>query len=125
MSQDAADAYLRDIGKTFRNYKTLAERAIAQVPDPALHTELDANSNSIAVIVKHVGGNLKSRFRDFLTSDGEKPGRHRDSEFEMTDAVGRETVLGWWNEGWGIALASIEALQAADLSRTISIRGEV
>ena len=121
---DLARLYLADIVRTFRNYKALGDKALAGAPDAHLVTELDANSNSIAVIVKHVGGNLKSRFRDFLTSDGEKPDRHRDSEFEMTDAVGRETILGWWNEGWGIALASLEALRPADLSRTITIRGE-
>jgi len=118
-------AYLRDVVRTFRNYKALAERAMAQVPSDAdLHRQLDANSNSIAVIVKHVAGNLRSRFRDFLTTDGEKPDRDRDDEFEMPEHASREEMLRWWNEGWAIALASIEALTPEDLDRTIYIRGE-
>jgi hypothetical protein len=117
--------YLRDVIRTFKNYKALAERAIAQVPtDADLHTELDANSNSIAVIVKHVGGNLRSRFRDFLTTDGEKPDRNRDGEFEMPERASRDEMLRWWNEGWAIALGSIEALTPEDLDRTVFIRRE-
>jgi hypothetical protein len=118
-------AYLRDVVRTFRNYKALAERAMAQVPsDTDLHRQLDANSNSIAVIVKHVAGNLRSRFRDFLTTDGEKPDRDRDDEFEMAEHASREEILRWWAEGWAITLASIEALTPEDLDRTIYIRGE-
>jgi Protein of unknown function (DUF1572) len=118
-------AYLRDVVRTFKSYKALAERAIAQVPSDAdLHTQLDAASNSIAVIVKHVAGNLRSRFRDFLTTDGEKPDRNRDGEFEMPDQASRDEMLRWWNEGWAIALTSIEALTPADLDRTVFIRGE-
>jgi hypothetical protein len=118
-------AYLRDVVRTFRSYKALAERAIAQVPSDAdLHTQLDPASNSIAVIVKHVAGNLGSRFRDFLTTDGEKPDRNRDGEFEMPDRAPRDEMLRWWNEGWAIALASIEALTPDDLDRTVFIRGE-
>jgi hypothetical protein len=120
-----SQAYIRDVVRTFRNYKALAERAIAQVPaDADLHTQLDANSNSIAVILKHVGGNLRSRFRDFLTTDGEKPDRNRDGEFEMPDRVSRAEVLRWWNEGWTTALGAIEALTPEDLDRTVFIRGE-
>jgi hypothetical protein len=118
-------AYIRDVVRTLRNYKGLAERAIAQVPaDADLHTQLDANSNSIAVIVKHVGGNLRSRFRDFLTTDGEKPDRNRDGEFEMPERASRDEMLRWWNEGWAIALGSIEALTPEDLDRTVFIRRE-
>jgi len=118
-------AYLRDIVRTFKNYKALGERAIAQVPaDSDLHKQIDPDSNSIAVIVKHVSGNLRSRFRDFLTSDGEKPDRNRDGEFEMAERASRDDLLAWWQEGFGIALASIEALRPEDLDRTITIRGE-
>src|SRR2546428_12435116 len=117
--------YLRDITRAFRMYKDLGERAIAQVPsDRDLHAQIDPDSNSIAIIVKHIAGNLRSRFRDFLTTDGEKPDRHRDAEFEMTDQVTREEILRWWNEGWAIALGSIEALTPEDLDRRVSIRGE-
>ncbi len=124
MSADAAGAYLHDIIRTFRNYKALGEKALAQAPDEHLHTELDANSNSIAVIMKHVGGNLRSRFRDFLTTDGEKPDRNRDGEFEMPERPSRAEIERQWNDGWSVALAAIEALMPADLDRTVFIRGE-
>jgi hypothetical protein len=120
-----SQAYIRDVVRTFRNYKALAERAIAQVPaDADLHAQLDANSNSIAVILKHVGGNLRSRFRDFLTTDGEKPDRNRDGEFEMPERASRNEMLRWWNDGWTTALGAIEALAPEDLDRTVFIRGE-
>jgi len=103
----------------------MAERTIEQVPsDEDLNRELDESSNSIAIIVKHMSGNLRSRFRDFLTSDGEKPDRDRDSEFESVGRVSREQLLGWWNSAWEIAMKSIEALTADDLERTVRIRGE-
>jgi hypothetical protein len=120
-----SQAYIRDVVRTFRNYKALAERAIAQVPaDADLHAQLDANSNSIAVILKHVGGNLRSRFRDFLTTDGEKPDRNRDGEFEMPERASRNEMLRWWNDGWTTALGAIEALAPEDLDRTVFIRGD-
>jgi hypothetical protein len=119
------DAYLRSILRTYRMYKELGERAIAQVTSDAdLHRQIDPESNSIAVIVKHVAGNLRSRFRDFLTSDGEKPDRNRDAEFETTAAVSREEILRWWNDGFRVALESIEALTPQDLERTVTIRQE-
>ena len=124
MSADPAAAYLHDIARTFRNYKSLAERAIAQAPDEALHVELDASSNSIAVIVKHVGGNLRSRFRDFLTTDGEKPDRNRDGEFQMPERASRAQMMQWWEDGWATLLSALDALTPADLTRTIHIRGE-
>lgn len=118
-------AHLRDIVRTYRNYETLGVKAIAQVrEDAALHTQIDPDSNSIAVIVKHVHGNLRSRFTDFLTSDGEKPDRHRDGEFEMPVQASREEILRWWSDGFRIALEAIEALKPGDLDRTVSIRGE-
>jgi hypothetical protein len=120
-----ADAYLRSILRTYRMYKDLGERAIAQVPsDVDLHRQIDPESNSIAIIVKHVAGNLRSRFRDFLTTDGEKPDRNRDAEFETTDAVSREEILRWWNDGWRVVLDAIEALTPEDLERTVTIRRE-
>src|SRR5207249_12075931 len=90
------DTYLHDIVRTYRNYKTLGEKALAQIPDRHLHTELDASSNSVAVIIKHVAGNLRSRFTEFLTTDGEKPDRNRDGEFEMVGQARREDLLRWW-----------------------------
>ena len=117
-------ACLRDIIRTFRNYKTLGDRALAQVAEADIHTAIDPADNSIAITVRHVAGNLRSRFTDFLTSDGEKPDRHRDGEFEMPANVSRDDVLGWWESGWAIALAAIEALAPDDLERTVTIRGE-
>ena len=115
---------LEDVATTFRNYKKLGDAALAKVPDDHLHTELDPQSNSIAVIVKHVAGNLRSRFQDFLTSDGEKPDRHRDTEFEISEKVSRDEILAWWERGWSTALGSIDALTPADMERTVTIRGE-
>ena len=118
-------AYLGHLGRTYRMYKELGERAIAQVESDAdLHRQLDPDSNSIAIIVKHVAGNLRSRFRDFLTTDGEKPDRDRDSEFIEDDAVSRAEILRWWNEGWDVLLGSFESLTPEDLVRTVHIGGE-
>jgi hypothetical protein len=105
-------------------YKGYVDKALPRVLDAQLHTELDANSNSIAVIVKHIAGNLRSRYRDFLTTDGEKPDRLRDTEFEMPERASRDDIIRGWEEGWSIALGSIEALTPEDLGRTIKIRGE-
>jgi hypothetical protein len=122
---DVRSVYLKNLVGTYRLYRSLGDRAIAQVQvDADLHRMIDPDSNSIAIIVKHVAGNLRSRFRDFLTSDGEKPGRNREGEFDVPDLVAREEILKWWDEGWTIAMASIEALTPEDLDRTIHIRGE-
>ena len=115
--------YLADAVKSFRNYKKLADRAINQVSDDEFFAAIDAESNSIAVIVKHVAGNLHSRWRDFLTTDGEKPDRDRDQEFEMT-ADTRESLLKFWDSGWETLFGSIEPLTEEDFGRTIKIRGE-
>lgn len=125
-SLDAAvgAAYLKDVLRQYRMYKGYADKAIARVSDADLHRELDANSNSIAVIIKHVAGNLRSRFRDFLTADGEKPDRNRDGEFEMPERASRDQILQWWEDAWGIVLGSIEAMTPDDLGRHITIRGE-
>ena len=124
MTTDFQARHLADIVRTFRNYKTLGEKAIAQVADADLHRLLDPESNSIALIVKHVGGNLRSRFRDFLTTDGEKPDRQRDTEFEIGGTPSRDDVMRWWQDGWAVALGSIEALRPEDLERTVTIRNE-
>jgi hypothetical protein len=118
------ESYLRDIVRAFHNYRALGEAALAQTPDAHLATSPDPNSNSIAVTVKHLAGNLRSRYRDFLTTDGEKPDRNRDGEFEEHKDVSRAEVLGWWEEGWTVALGSISALTPEDVERTIRIRGE-
>lgn len=125
MTADALLAsHLTDIRRSFRSYKALGDAALRNTPDEHLHTELDPNSNSIAIIVKHVGGNLRSRYRDFLITDGEKPDRDRDREFEMPERVARPEILRWWEDGWNTALGALDALAPADLARTVAIRGE-
>jgi uncharacterized protein DUF1572 len=121
---DLRAAYLKDVVRQFRMFKGYVDKALPRVPDAQLHAELDANSNSIAVIVKHVAGNLRSRYRDFLTTDGEKPDRDRDREFETAGQESRAEILQWWDEGWSIALNALEALTVEDLDRTVHIRGE-
>ena len=117
-------AYLKDVVRQYKMYKGYVDKALPRVPDADLHTAIDENSNSIAVIIKHVSGNLRSRFRDFLTADGEKPDRNRDTEFEMPDRASRDELVKWWDEAFAILFGSIEALQPEDLGRTITIRGE-
>jgi hypothetical protein len=121
---EIASRCLVDLVRTFRNYKALADGALSQVSDADLHTRVDRDANSIAIIVKHLAGNLRSRFTDFLTTDGEKPDRDRDAEFEMAEPVSRDDMNGWWEEGWAIAFKSLEALAPEDLERTVTIRGE-
>lgn len=121
---DIRAAYLRDIIRTFRYQKKLGDGALAQVAERDLHTIFDEVDNSIATIVKHLSGNFRSRFTNFLTSDGEKPDRNRDAEFEMPDRPSRDEVVRWWESGWATVLAAIEALAPEDLDRTVTIRNE-
>lgn len=119
-----AAAYLQDVVRQYRLYKGYVDKALPRVSDHDLHTELDANSNSIAVIMKHVAGNLRSRFRDFLTADGEKPDRNRDGEFEMPERASRDQILQRWDEAFAIVFGAVEAMTPDDLGRHITIRGE-
>lgn len=121
---DFASYYLDEIRRQLRGHKRMAESAMAQLDDKQFFTAIDAESNSVAVIVKHIAGNARSRFTDFLTSDGEKPDRFRDREFEMSVQTSRGEVMRWWEEGWNIVFATLDSLTADDLSRTITIRGE-
>lgn len=123
-SDDFRSQYLRDIARTYRNYKVLGERAIAQVSDADLHALLDADANSIAIVIKHLSGNLRSRFTDMLTTDGEKPTRNRDAEFEMPDQASRVEMLQWWEASWKVTFDTIDALTPADLDRTVYVRSE-
>lgn len=116
-------SYIEDALAIFRQYKQLGERAMAQVSDDQLFALLDDEANSIAIIVKHMTGNMRSRWTDFLTTDGEKPTRNRDSEFVDPPAT-REALLREWEEGWMCVFRAIEPLTDADLTRTITIRGE-
>jgi hypothetical protein len=108
----------------WRRYKTTAEGAFRQLLDEEIGKPGPGNGNSVAVIVWHIAGNLKSRFTDFLNSDGEKPWRHRDMEFAPRLNVTRAELLAQWNEGWDVLFTALEPLQDADLTRTVTIRGE-
>jgi hypothetical protein len=123
MALTRTDSYIKDSLDVFRYYKNLGERAMNQCSDAALFQTLDAESNSIAIVVKHMAGNMRSRWTDFLTSDGEKPDRNRDSEFEEP-AVSRAELREQWNAGWNCVFAALEPLSDADLTKTVLIRGE-
>jgi hypothetical protein len=123
MPLEFTTSYLKDSLSLFRYYKSLSERAMAQVSDQDLFTTLDDESNSIAIVVKHMAGNMLSRWTDFLTSDGEKPTRNRDSEFVDPPAT-RESLLQLWNESWDVLFRALEPLNDPDLNRTVTIRGE-
>jgi hypothetical protein len=116
-------SYLEDSLALFRYYKALAERAMQQVTDEQLFAALDEEANSLAVIVKHMVGNMRSRWTDFLTSDGEKPDRNRDCEFIDPPAT-RKALMETWEEGWSCVFRALEPLSDADLARTVMIRGE-
>ncbi len=116
-------SYVEDAFSLFHYYKRLAERAMEQVSDDDLFATIDPESNSIAVIVKHMTGNMRSRFTDFLTTDGEKPDRDRDSEFVDPPAT-RKELMAMWEDGWNRVFTAIEPLTEDDLAGTITIRGE-
>lgn len=123
MAHKFSTSYLEDSLSLFHQYKRLAEGAMAQVTDEQLFVALDSELNSIAVIVKHMTGNMRSRFTDFLTSDGEKPDRHRDSEFEAPPQS-REALMKLWEENWTTVFQSLNQLAEEDLTRSVPIRGE-
>jgi hypothetical protein len=124
VSKHLAQNYLADALKSFREYKKLADKAMAQVSDEEFFRALDDEANSIAVIVKHLAGNMLSRWTDFLTTDGEKPTRHRDTEFIITPETTRADSWEHWERGWACVFAAIEPLQPEDLARTVTIRGQ-
>jgi len=123
MALEFTTSYVKDSADILRYYKNLGERAIAQAPDESLTATLDPVSNSIAIIVKHLAGNMRSRWVDFLTSDGEKPDRNRDAEFELPPQT-RAEILALWDSAWKIVFDSLAPLTDDDLGRTILIRGE-
>jgi hypothetical protein len=123
MPLELTTSYLKDSLTLFRYYKKLAERAMEQVTDEQLSAVLDGEMNSISIIVKHMAGNMRSRWTDFLISDGEKPDRKRDAEFESPPAT-RAALMSLWEEGWGSVFAALQPLSDADLNRTVTIRGE-
>ena len=117
-------AYIDDCILQLNKLKTQAERAIAQIQDDHLFAVLDPESNSIAIIMKHMAGNMRSRWTDFLTTDGEKPDRNRDGEFETQSSETRKEILADWESGWTCALNAIVSLTPDDLGKTVTIRGE-
>ena len=115
-------AYLTDVRDQFAKLKKLAEDALAQVEDDELAETLDAEANSLATIMKHMAGNLRSRFTDFLTTDGEKPDRNRDAEFEIDGAPAREAMFADWESGWRRLFETLDSLTPDDLLRDVYIR---
>jgi hypothetical protein len=116
--------YLEEARRQMRGHKRMGEGAMAQLRDEDLFVTLDAESNSVAILVKHLAGNMRSRFTDFLTTDGEKPDRFRDTEFELTPTTTRADVMKWWEDGWACVFAAIEPLKPEDVMRTVTIRSE-
>jgi len=116
--------FLEDALRTFRDYQKLAEGAFAQIDDADLFRTIDQESNSIAVNMKHMAGNMISRWTDFLTTDGEKPERNRDLEFVMLPETSKADILAYWDRGWKCVFDAVEPLTADDLMRTIRIRGQ-
>lgn len=119
-----ADEFLKGAIFEFRNLKKLGDRALIQLSDQDFFVAPDSESNSIALIIKHLAGNMHSRWTDFLTTDGEKTDRNRDQEFELTKEMSREKVMQLWEQGWQILFAAIEPLQPEDVTRIVLIRGE-
>ena len=124
MNANPADLFLQDVRIQARKLKELADKAVAQMRDEDLTVVLDPESNSVAMIIQHLAGNLRSRWTDFLTADGEKPDRDRDAEFEAHDGTTRAGLLAAWDEGWECLFSTLDGLTAEDLGGTVTIRSE-
>jgi len=124
MTNELAKHYLETALAEFRSLKKLGERALEQLDQDQFFATLDPESNSIAVLVKHLAGNMRSRWVDFLTSDGEKPDRNRDQEFVIDETTTRQQVMEWWEQGWQYVFSAVEPLQPEDALRTVVIRHE-
>ncbi|MCI0336517.1 MAG: DUF1572 domain-containing protein [Acidobacteria bacterium] len=124
MPDDISQQYLENALAEFRQLKRLGDRALEQLDEAQFFIALDPESNSIAIIVKHLAGNMRSRWMDFLTSDGEKPDRHRDQEFIIDSSTTRDQVMQWWEGGWQYLFNALEPLNPEDLMRTVMIRLE-
>jgi hypothetical protein len=124
MTDDVGGLYLEEAYRSLRGHKRLAEGAMEQITDEQFFHVLDPESNSVALIVKHITGNQKSRFTDFLTSDGEKPWRNRDQEFLSTGDDTRESLMKRWEENWNLVLDTVKSLKPQDLARNVTVRGE-
>jgi hypothetical protein len=124
MNQPITRQYLADAIASFRAYKKLAEKAVDQITDEEFFATIDEESNSVAVIMKHMAGNMLSRWSDFLTSDGEKPDRNRDLEFVIEPQTTKSNLLAYWDKGWSCVFAALEPLQAEDFEKKVLIRGQ-
>src|ERR1700680_5027372 len=118
---DIAAHYLDEARRQLRGHKRMGERAMSQLRDEDFFVTIDPESNSVAMLVKHLTGNMRSRFTDFLTSDGEKPDRHRDQEFELKAATTRGEVMRWWEEGWARVFAALDPLKHEDATDTVTM----
>jgi hypothetical protein len=123
MAHEFTTSYMKDAVPLFHYYKRLGDNAMAQCPEDKLATDLDPESNSVAIIVKHMTGNMRSRWTNFLTTDGEKPDRHRDGEFEAGPTT-RDEVTAMWEAGWKIFFDALAGLTDSDLEKTVTIRTE-
>lgn len=121
---DLATHYLEEIKRQLRGNKRMGEAAMAQLEDDQFFLTIDPESNSIAALVKHIAGNARSRFTDFLTSDGEKPDRFRDQEFEIWAKTTRQEVMHWWEQAWSHLFSTVDSLKPEDVQRTVTIRQE-
>ena len=121
---DIAAMYIDEAFRSFRGHKRLADGAIAQLSDEQFFALPDAESNSVAIVVKHMAGNMRSRFTDFLTTDGEKPDRNRDDEFLIAADATRAEILDAWEKNWQVVFDALNALGGEDLAREVTIRGE-
>ncbi len=121
---DLAAHYLEEARRQMRGHKRMGEAAMAQLRHEDFFVTIDPEANSVAILVKHLAGNMRSRFTDFLTTDGEKPDRFRDREFEISSETTRADVMKCWEDGWNIVLGTIESLKPGDVMRTVTVRGE-
>jgi hypothetical protein len=124
MNESLGTHYLEDSIASLRAYKKMAEKALDQLKEEEFFVTLDTEANSIAVIMKHMAGNMFSRWTDFLTSDGEKPNRNRDMEFVIEPKTNKDDILAYWEKGWQQVFAALEPLTADDLGKKVLIRGE-
>jgi hypothetical protein len=124
MAFEVGKHYLDEALRQMRGHKRMGEEAMAQLRDQEFFVTLDPESNSVAILVKHLAGNMRSRFTDFLTSDGEKPDRFRDREFELAATTTRADVMKWWEKGWACVFGALGALKPEDVMRTVTIRSE-
>ena len=123
MPEDLAAHYLEEARRQFRGHKRLAEGALAQLSDDQLFRTPDPESNSIAIVMRHINGNQRSRFTDFLTTDGEKPNRHRDQEFELP-AESRDQLMNAWERSWDVVFNALDSLTPGDLMKNVTVRGQ-